>query len=145
MKAKPQDAGSKGAVSETRAAPLSRAAPEVLWAGRLAEKPDAAAFAFQASLSVDKRLVFDDIEGSKAHALMLGKQGIIPETDAASLHAELEKIKADLESGKLSIGEGAEDIHSFIEAELTQRLGDTGRMVHTGRSRNDQVALDFRL
>ena len=118
---------------------------EVLWAGRLAEKPGREAFAFQASISVDKRLVFDDIGGSKAHVAMLGKQGIIPEDASVRLRDELDLIDADLISGKLKIDETFEDIHSFIESELTERLGDAGRMVHTGRSRNDQVALDSRL
>jgi len=117
----------------------------VLWAGRLKEKPDAAAFAFQASLRIDRRLVFDDIQGSRAHAAMLGKQGIIPEAAARRLDRELERIEKELKSGALEIDEGAEDIHSFIEAALTERLGDEGRMVHAGRSRNDQVAVDFRL
>jgi argininosuccinate lyase len=120
-------------------------ANQVLWAGRLAEKPGAEAFAFQASIAVDKRLVFDDIEGSKAHVAMLGNQGIIPKSSAARLRQELDRIAADLRSGKLKIDDTSEDIHSFIEAVLTERLGDLGRMVHTGRSRNDQVALDFRL
>jgi len=117
----------------------------VLWAGRLAEKPEAEAFAFQASISVDKRLVFDDIEGSRAHVAMLGKQGIIPESSSVQLREGLDQIEGDLRSGKLKIDETSEDIHSFIEAVLTERLGDVGRMVHTGRSRNDQVALDSRL
>jgi argininosuccinate lyase len=116
-----------------------------LWAGRLAEKPGAEAFAFQASIGVDKRLAACDIEGSRAHAAMLGKQGIIPKAAAAELDKELSKIAAELESGKLIIDEAAEDIHSFIEGVLTGRLGDDGRMVHAGRSRNDQVAVDFRL
>jgi argininosuccinate lyase len=120
-------------------------ATRVLWAGRLAEKPGAEAFAFQASISVDKRLVFDDITGSKAHVAMLGNQGIISLSVAVKLRQELDRIASDLRSGKLKIDEQAEDIHSFIEAVLTERLGDLGRMVHTGRSRNDQVALDFRL
>ena len=120
-------------------------AAHVLWAGRLAEKPDARAFAFQASLPVDRRLVFDDIRGSRAHAAMLGKQGIIPEAAAPRLDRELAKIEEELKSGTLKIDENAEDIHSFIEAVLTRRLGDEGRMVHAGRSRNDQVAVDFRL
>jgi len=120
-------------------------ANSVLWAGRLVEKPGAEAFAFQASISVDKRLVFDDIAGSKAHVAMLGKQGIIPENASARLREELDRIDADLRSGKLKIDEDAEDVHSFTEAVLTERLGDVGRMVHTGRSRNDQVALDSRL
>jgi len=117
----------------------------VLWAGRLAEKPRPEAFAFQASISVDKRLVFDDIAGSKAHVAMLGTQGIIPESASVRLLQELDRIGDDLRSGKLKIDEEAEDIHSFIEGVLTGRLGDLGRMVHTGRSRNDQVALDSRL
>jgi len=117
----------------------------VLWAGRLADKPGAEAFAFQASIAVDKRLVFDDITGSKAHVAMLGNQGIIPKSASAKLLQELDRIASDLRSGKLKIDEASEDVHSFIEGVLTERLGDLGRMVHTGRSRNDQVALDFRL
>ncbi|GHV94794.1 argininosuccinate lyase [Spirochaetia bacterium] len=124
---------------------LIRTSPSVLWAGRLAEKPAAEAFAFQASISVDKRLAFDDIAGSKAHVAMLGKQGIIPRDIAAKIGRELDRISAELRAGKLTIDENAEDIHSFIEGVLTERLGDAGRMVHAGRSRNDQVALDFRL
>ncbi|MDR0455687.1 MAG: argininosuccinate lyase [Treponema sp.] len=116
-----------------------------LWAGRLAHKPDADAYAFQASISVDKRLVFDDIAGSRAHVAMLGKQKIIPAGFAAKIGAELERIARELKSGKLVIDDSAEDIHSFIEGILTERLGDAGRMVHAGRSRNDQVATDFRL
>jgi argininosuccinate lyase len=117
----------------------------VLWAGRLAEKPEAEAFAFQASIKVDQNMAQDDIKGSQAHAAMLGKQGIIPVATAASLGEELAHIAAELKAGTLKIDPQAEDIHSFIEAELTKRLGDAGRMVHAGRSRNDQVALDFRL
>jgi len=116
-----------------------------LWAGRLANKPDEEAFAFQASINVDKRLVFDDIQGSKAHAAMLGKQGIIPKTSASQIAKELDAIAAEIKSGKLSIDTTQEDIHSFLENVLTERLGDTGKMVHAGRSRNDQVAVDFRL
>ena len=117
----------------------------VLWAGRLAEQPEAGAFAFQASIAVDKRLAFDDIAGSKAHTAMLGRQGIIPKELAAKIGRELGRIADEIRSGKLVIDEGSEDIHSFIEGILTERLGDAGRMVHAGRSRNDQVALDFRL
>ena len=116
-----------------------------LWAGRLEERPGDEAFAFQASIPVDRRLAQDDIRGSRAHVLMLGERGIIPQETAARLEKELEKIAADLESGALLIDENAEDIHSFIEGVLTERLGDEGRMVHAGRSRNDQVAVDFRL
>jgi argininosuccinate lyase len=116
-----------------------------LWAGRLAERPQAEAFAFQASINVDKRLVFDDIRGSKAHVAMLGKQGIIPRDSAAKIIRELESIANEIKSGKLTIDTQAEDIHSFLETVLTKRLGNTGKMVHAGRSRNDQAAVDFRL
>ncbi|GHT99610.1 argininosuccinate lyase [Spirochaetia bacterium] len=122
-----------------------KAAPGVLWAGRLEEKPDAEAFAFQASIGVDSRLAQDDITGSRAHVAMLGKQGIIPVETAAVLDAELARIAGALAEGTLAIDQGAEDIHSFIEGIITERLGDEGRMVHAGRSRNDQVAVDFRL
>ncbi|QQO09216.1 argininosuccinate lyase [Breznakiella homolactica] len=118
---------------------------KVLWSGRLEEKPEAEAFAFQASISVDRRLALDDIRGSRAHAAMLGKQGIIPGETAEQLDRALEEIARELESGSLEIDPEAEDIHSFIEGILTERLGDAGRMVHAGRSRNDQVATDFRL
>ncbi|GHV91912.1 argininosuccinate lyase [Spirochaetia bacterium] len=123
----------------------NKPASSVLWAGRLAEKPEAEAFAFQASIGVDQRLAQDDIVGSRAHAAMLGRQGIIPAEIARTLDAELGRIAAELESGALLIDTRAEDIHSFIEGVLTERLGDAGRMVHAGRSRNDQVALDLRL
>ncbi|MCL2208567.1 MAG: argininosuccinate lyase [Treponema sp.] len=116
-----------------------------LWAGRLSEKPDAQAFVFQSSINIDKRLVFDDIQGSRAHVTMLGRQGIIPRESAVKIVRELQTISAELKEGKLVIDASYEDVHSFLEAVLTQRLGDTGKMVHAGRSRNDQVALDFRL
>ncbi|MDR3337079.1 MAG: argininosuccinate lyase, partial [Treponema sp.] len=120
-------------------------APKVLWSGRLEEKPEAEAFAFQSSIAVDKRLVLEDIQGSRAHAVMLGQQRIIPPEIAEAMNGELEVIAGDIESGKLKIDEQAEDIHSFVENALTERLGAPGRMVHAGRSRNDQVAVDFRL
>ncbi|MDR0670031.1 MAG: argininosuccinate lyase [Treponema sp.] len=119
--------------------------PSVLWAGRLAEKPEEGAFAFQASIAVDRRLARDDITGSRAHVAMLAARGIIPAGTARALDAELARIDGELENGTLKIDPGAEDIHSFIEGVLTTRLGDPGRMVHAGRSRNDQVALDLRL
>ncbi len=117
----------------------------VLWAGRLSEKPEASAFAFQASINVDKRLVFDDIEGSKAHVIMLGAQGIIPKDSALKIDKELSNIAAEIKSGKLEIDVSCEDIHSFLETVLIERLGEAGKMVHAGRSRNDQVAVDFRV
>ena len=116
-----------------------------LWAGRLQQKPGDEAFAFQASIGVDKRLALDDITGSRAHVAMLGRQKIIPASVAAQIGKELARIARELESGKLAIDNSAEDIHSFIEGILTERLGDAGRMIHAGRSRNDQVATDFRL
>jgi len=118
---------------------------KVLWSGRLEEKPEAEAFAFQASIAVDQRLVQEDIAGSRAHVAMLAKQGIIPEETAQSLERELERIAREISSGVLAIDQDAEDVHFFIEGILTERLGDAGRMVHAGRSRNDQVALDFRM
>jgi argininosuccinate lyase len=123
---------------------MGKRKPE-LWAGRLKQKPEAEAFAFQASIDVDKRLALDDIIGSRAHVAMLGRQKIIPANAAAQIGKELECIARELESGKLVIDDTAEDIHSFIEGVLTERLGDAGRMIHAGRSRNDQVATDFRL
>jgi len=120
-------------------------AENALWAARLSQKPDAEAFAFQASIGVDSRLAPDDITGSRAHVAMLGAQGIIPANIAAKIDRELAKIAQEMESGKLAADDSAEDIHSFVEGVLTERLGDAGRMVHAGRSRNDQVATDFRL
>lgn len=118
---------------------------QVLWSGRLEEKPEAEAFAFESSISVDSRLAQEDIAGSRAHVAMLAAQGIIPAEAARAIDEELKRIAAELESGKLAIDQNAEDIHSFIEGVLTERLGDAGRMVHAGRSRNDQVAVDLRL
>ena len=118
---------------------------DTLWAARLSQKPDAEAFAFQASIGVDSRLALDDIAGSRAHVAMLGAQGIIPDGIAAKIGRELARLAREMESGKLAPDDSAEDIHSFIEGVLTERLGDAGRMVHAGRSRNDQVATSFRL
>lgn len=117
----------------------------VLWDGRLEEKPGPEAFAFQASVGTDARLAQDDIAGSKAHARMLAAQKIIPEATAEKLAAELDRIASELRDGSLAVDSGAEDVHSFLEGVLTERLGDEGRRVHSGRSRNDQVATDFRL
>jgi argininosuccinate lyase len=117
----------------------------VLWAGRLSEKPADEAFAFQSSINVDKRLVFDDITASKAHVTMLGKQGIIPKESAGKIAKELDRITAEINAGTLKIDLSSEDIHSFLETVLTKRLGEEGKMVHAGRSRNDQVAVAFRL
>jgi len=129
---------------KTKSNPVTKTA-KPLWAGRLAEVPQAEAFAFQASINVDSRLVFDDIDASKAHAAMLGKQGIITKDNAGKIVKELNAIAGEIKEGKLTIDTTHEDIHSFLEAVLTERLGDTGKMVHAGRSRNDQVAVAFRL
>ena len=116
-----------------------------LWGGRFTEKTDALVEAFNESLSFDRRMYRQDILGSIAHARMLGKQGIIPEDDAAAIIGGLEGILSDIENGRLVIGGDAEDIHSFIEGELTERIGVPGKRLHTGRSRNDQVALDMKM
>lgn len=116
-----------------------------LWHGRFAEGPDAAAVEFETSINVDERMAFDDIAGSKAHAFMLCEQKIISEEENSQIQNGLDSIKEDLISGELKIDYCAEDIHSFVEATLTDRIGDAGRKLHTGRSRNDQIALDERL
>jgi len=116
-----------------------------LWHGRFAEGPDAEAVAFETSITVEARIALDDVRGSVAHARMLGTAGIIPASESEAIVAELARIARELESGSLEIDMGAEDIHSFVEGVLTDRLGDVGKKVHTGRSRNDQIALDERL
>ncbi len=116
-----------------------------MWAGRFQKEVDSRVNDFNSSVSFDQRMAKQDIGGSIAHAAMLGETGIIDKHEAELICAELEKILADLESGKLEIDPLAEDIHMFVEAELTKRLGSTGKRLHTARSRNDQVALDLRL
>ena len=116
-----------------------------LWEGRASKAVDAAAEDFNASIRVDSRMARQDIRGSMAHAAMLGARGIIPQADADRILAGLEGILADLESGALAIDMGAEDIHTFVEGELTRRVGEAGKRLHTARSRNDQVAVDVRL
>ena len=116
-----------------------------LWAGRTAGAVDPVADDFNSSISFDKRLYRQDITGSMAHAAMLGATGIIEEKEADAICRCLEEIKADIDSGELPFDPEAEDIHMFVEAELTRRLGETGKRLHTARSRNDQVALDLRM
>ncbi len=116
-----------------------------LWGGRFQKETDTLVRKFNDSLSFDKRLFFADIEGSLAHALMLSKQGIISEEDGKKIREGLISIRDDVVAGKLQIEGDYEDIHSFVEAKLTERIGDAGKRLHTGRSRNDQVALDMRL
>ena len=117
-----------------------------LWSGRFTEGADAFTQRFGASLPVDQRLYAEDIAGSIAHATMLAAQGIIAEADAEAITEGLQGILADIESGALTFDVmESEDIHMAIEAELTARIGDAGARLHTGRSRNDQVATDTRL
>ena len=118
---------------------------EKLWAGRAHAALDKAADDFNSSIAVDSRMYRQDIRGSMAHAAMLAKTGMISAAEGAALIEGLGGILADLDEGRLAIDPAAEDIHSFVEAVLTERLGDTGRKLHTARSRNDQVALDTRL
>jgi len=116
-----------------------------LWGGRFSGQTDERAVNFHSSIAFDSRLYRQDIKGSIAHAQMLGKQGIIPKQDADAIVKSLEGILADIENGALKIDMNAEDIHSFVESELVSRIGDPGKRLHTGRSRNDQVALDMRM
>ena len=116
-----------------------------LWGGRFTKKTDDAVKAFNDSIGFDQRLYREDIEGSIAHAGMLGRQGIITQQEADAIIRELKQILSDVESGQLPITGEYEDIHSFVEANLIDRIGDTGKKLHTGRSRNDQVALDMKL
>ena len=116
-----------------------------LWGGRFTKNTDEAVKAFNDSLPFDRRLYREDIEGSIAHAAMLGRQGIISQEDADRIVEGLKGILTDIESGALTFEGGYEDIHSFVEAHLTDRIGDAGKRLHTGRSRNDQVALDMRM
>ncbi|QAT48528.1 argininosuccinate lyase [Caproiciproducens sp. NJN-50] len=116
-----------------------------LWAGRFHKELDGKVNDFNSSISFDSRMAEEDIEGSIAHAAMLGECGVIERSEAEKIQAGLKGILADLKSGALSVDPAAEDIHTFVEGELTARLGDTGRRLHTARSRNDQVAVDLRL
>lgn len=117
----------------------------MMWAGRFSKEVDSKVNAFNSSIAFDARMYKQDIAGSIAHATMLGEQGIISMEDSITLVGGLKEILADIESGSLVFDSNAEDIHMFIEAELTKRLGDVGKRLHTSRSRNDQVALDIRL
>ncbi len=116
-----------------------------LWGGRFTKKTDQMVYEFNASILFDQRLYRQDIEGSMAHVRMLAKQGILTEQERDLILSGLDSILADVESGALLITTEYEDIHSFVEANLISRIGDVGKKLHTGRSRNDQVALDMRL
>jgi argininosuccinate lyase len=116
-----------------------------LWGGRFTGSINELAWNFNASISFDKRFLEQDVRGSKAHATMLAKQNIISEEEKKLITEGLDSILEDVKAGKLEITSKYEDIHSFLEANLIDRVGDAGKKVHTGRSRNDQVALDMRL
>lgn len=116
-----------------------------LWGGRFTKQTDQLVFDFNASITFDKRLFHEDVTGSIVHATMLAKQGILTEEERKSIVEGLTGILEDVDDGTLEIDETQEDIHSFVEATLIDRIGDAGKKLHTGRSRNDQVALDMRL
>lgn len=116
-----------------------------LWGGRFTKETDKLVYNFNASISFDQKFYQEDIEGSIAHVTMLGKVGILTGEETDAIIKTLKEILAEVENGTLAITDEYEDIHSFVEANLIDRLGDTGKKLHTGRSRNDQVALDMRL
>lgn len=116
-----------------------------LWGGRFTKETDQLVYDFNASISFDKRLFAQDIEGSIAHVVMLEKQGILTCEEKDAIVKGLTGIRSDVEEGKLIITHEYEDVHSFVEANLIDRIGDAGKKLHTGRSRNDQVALDMKL
>ncbi len=116
-----------------------------LWGGRFTKETDQLVYQFNASISFDRKFYRQDMEGSIAHVKMLGKQGILTESETEEIVRAIKEILQEVEDGTLEISQEYEDIHSFVEATLIDRLGDTGKKLHTGRSRNDQVALDMRL
>ena len=116
-----------------------------LWGGRFTKETDKLVYDFNASISFDQRFYEQDIRGSIAHVTMLAKQGILTEEEKEQIIKGLESIRTDVENGTLKITDEYEDIHSFVEANLIDRIGDAGKKLHTGRSRNDQVALDMKL
>ena len=116
-----------------------------LWGGRFQKATDEKVYAFNASIGFDQRLFHEDLRGSRAHVKMLAKQGILTEEERDQILVGLDGIEKDVEEGKLLITSQYEDVHSFVEANLIDRIGDVGKKLHTGRSRNDQVALDMRL
>ena len=116
-----------------------------LWGGRFTKETDELVYRFNASVSFDQKFYRQDIRGSMAHVKMLAKQGILTEQEKEQILEGLQGILTDVENGTLQITEKYEDIHSFVEANLIDRIGDAGKKLHTGRSRNDQVALDMKL
>ncbi len=116
-----------------------------LWGGRFTKETDELVYRFNASISFDRRLLQQDVEGSIAHVVMLAKQGILTIEEKDQIIRGLTQIREDAACGRLAISEEYEDVHSFVEANLIARIGEAGKKLHTGRSRNDQVALDMRL
>lgn len=116
-----------------------------LWGGRFTKDTDQMVFEFNASIGFDRKMFHQDIEGSIAHVIMLSKQGILTKDERDAIIRGLTGIREDVDTGRLAIDESCEDIHSFVEANLIERIGEAGKKLHTGRSRNDQVALDMRL
>ena len=116
-----------------------------LWGGRFQGETDRKAYEFNASIRFDKRLFHQDVRGSVAHVTMLAKQGILSDQEKERILGGLDSIREDVDEGRLEIDDTCEDIHSFVEMHLISRIGDTGKKLHTGRSRNDQVALDMRM
>ena len=116
-----------------------------LWGGRFTKEENQLVHNFNESLSFDQKFYAQDIRGSIAHVKMLGKQNIISEDEMNQIIKGLEGIKNDIDNGNLVFTKESEDIHSFVEANLIERIGDAGKKLHTGRSRNDQVALDMKL
>jgi len=116
-----------------------------LWGGRFESEEDKLAEDFGSSISFDSRMFAEDIQGSIAHASMLGRQGIIPEEEAEKIVSGLKGVLADIQDDKISFSVEDEDIHMNVERLLTERIGEAGKRLHTGRSRNDQVALDMRM
>ena len=123
----------------------SKSSANTMWGGRFASGPDAIMTAINASIGFDQRMYAQDIAGSRAHAAMLAAQGIISSSDAAAIGEGLLTVLSEIESGKFTFSTALEDIHLNVESRLTEIIGDAGKRLHTGRSRNDQVAVDFRL
>ena len=132
-------------ISNSDLTKLEEFAMAQLWGGRFKKETDQLVYDFNASIDFDKKLFLRDIEGSVAHSVMLEKQGIITVEEKDAIVKGLTGIREDVENKKLEITHEYEDIHSFVEANLIDRIGDAGKKLHTGRSRNDQVALDMRL
>ncbi|WP_255376381.1 lyase family protein, partial [Oleiphilus sp. HI0043] len=123
----------------------SDSSKEKPWGGRFTEPTDAFVEQFTASVEFDQRLYFHDIQGSIAHATMLAKVGVLTEEEKTQIIQGLKEVQAEIESGKFQWSVKLEDVHMNVEAALTEKIGITGKKLHTGRSRNDQVATDIRL